>query len=85
MRYMEKSFNSKFNYPWIFFNDAPFTQEFMDKTQAETAAPCTYGQLVQWSDQVIQSIRRLTSYRTHTQGALGRARLDRSVSDGERF
>lgn len=48
MRYMEKSFNSKFNYPWVFFNDVPFTQEFKDRTQAETNAPCTYGQLV-WS------------------------------------
>lgn len=50
MRYMEKSFNSKFNYPWVFFNDVEFTQEFKDKTQAETNAPCTYGQLVWWSD-----------------------------------
>ncbi|GAM38457.1 hypothetical protein TCE0_033f09195 [Talaromyces pinophilus] len=42
MRYMEKSFNSKFNYPWVFFNDVEFTQEFKDKTQAETKAPCAY-------------------------------------------
>lgn len=46
MRYMEKSFNAKFNYPWVFFNDVEFTQEFKDKTQAETNAPCTYGQFV---------------------------------------
>ena len=46
MRYMEKSFNSRFNYPWVFFNDVPFTQEFKDKTQAETNAPCTYGERI---------------------------------------
>jgi hypothetical protein len=28
MRQLEASWNSKFNYPWIFFNNVPFTEEF---------------------------------------------------------
>lgn len=43
MRDVERTFNSKFNYPWIFFNDKPFTEEFKVKTQAETKAKCLYG------------------------------------------
>ncbi len=43
MRDLEKTWNSKFNYPWTFFNDEPFTEEFKRKTQAETKAKCTYG------------------------------------------
>lgn len=43
MRDLEKTWNSKFNYPWTFFNDVPFTPEFKEKTQAETKAECRYG------------------------------------------
>ena len=43
MKDVERTWNSKFNYPWIFFNDKPFTDEFKQKTQAETKAKCQFG------------------------------------------
>jgi mannosyltransferase len=43
MRQLERSWNSNFNYPWTFFNDVPFTEEFKQCTQAETKAECRYG------------------------------------------
>ena len=43
MRDLERTWNSKFNYPWTFFNDQPFTEEFKKRTQAETKAECRYG------------------------------------------
>ncbi|KAI4211865.1 MAG: hypothetical protein LQ351_005356 [Letrouitia transgressa] len=42
MRDLEKTWNSKFNYPWTFFNDEPFTEEFKKRTSAETKAKCYY-------------------------------------------
>ncbi|KAH8802987.1 family 15 glycosyltransferase [Xylogone sp. PMI_703] len=42
MRQVEASWNSKFNYPWTFFNNVPFTEEFKRRTQAETKAECKY-------------------------------------------
>ncbi|MCJ1467176.1 hypothetical protein MMC07_005799 [Pseudocyphellaria aurata] len=42
MRDLERTWNSKFNYPWTFFNDEPFNDEFKRKTQAETKAKCFY-------------------------------------------
>jgi mannosyltransferase len=45
MRDLERTWNRKFNYPWTFFNDEPFTEEFMKRTQAETKAECRYGML----------------------------------------
>lgn len=69
MRQLELSWNNKYNYPWIFFNDVPFTEEFKKRTQAETKAQCHYG----------RSCRRHTFYRRLTgtvsidsEGALGR-------------
>jgi len=43
MRQLEAVWNSKYNYPWIFFNNVPFTEEFKKRTQAETKAECRYG------------------------------------------
>lgn len=43
MRDLERTWNHKFNYPWTFFNDEPFSDEFKEKTQAETQAECKYG------------------------------------------
>lgn len=40
---LERTWNSKFNYPWTFFNDVLFTDEFKEKTQAATQAECRYG------------------------------------------
>lgn len=43
MRDLERTWNNKFNYPWIFFNDVPFTEEFKRKTRAVTKAKVYYG------------------------------------------
>lgn len=40
---LERTWNHKFNYPWTFFNDVPFDDEFKRKTQAVTKAKCYYG------------------------------------------
>jgi len=40
---LERTWNGKFNYPWTFFNDEPFSEEFKTKTQAVTKAKCNYG------------------------------------------
>lgn len=42
---LERTWNSKFNYPWTFFNDVPFSAEFKRRTQAMTQAECRYGLL----------------------------------------
>ena len=42
MQDLERTWNSKFNYPWTFFNDEPFTPEFKKKTQEQTKAKCSY-------------------------------------------
>ncbi|KAK9472765.1 family 15 putative glycosyltransferase [Dipodascopsis tothii] len=42
MREVERTFNSKYNYPWTFFNDEPFTENFKRRTQAMTQAECRY-------------------------------------------
>ncbi|KAJ5716547.1 Glycosyl transferase family 15 [Penicillium malachiteum] len=42
MHDLERTWNSKFNYPYIFFNDVPFTEDFKQKTQAATKAKCQY-------------------------------------------
>lgn len=42
MRQLEYRWNSKYLYPWIFFNDEPFTEEFKAGTRNLTAAKCYY-------------------------------------------
>jgi mannosyltransferase len=42
MNDLERTWNHKFNYPWTFFNDVPFTEEFKTKTSAATNAKCHY-------------------------------------------
>lgn len=39
---LERTFNGKFNYPWIFFNDEPFTAEFKERTSSLTSAKTSY-------------------------------------------
>lgn len=39
---VEKTFNSKFNYPWTFINDEPFSKEFKAKTREKTKAIINY-------------------------------------------
>jgi mannosyltransferase len=43
MRDLERTFNRKFNYPWLFLNDVPFTDEFKRRISAETKAQVTFG------------------------------------------
>lgn len=43
MRDLERTFNRKFNYPWLFLNDVPFTEDFKKKISAETKAKVTFG------------------------------------------
>ncbi|KAK4621785.1 Glycolipid 2-alpha-mannosyltransferase 1 [Fulvia fulva] len=42
MQELEATWNHKFNYPWTFFNDEPFTEEFKKATRANTKAECRY-------------------------------------------
>lgn len=42
MQDLERTWNRKFNYPWTFLNDEPFTERFKQVTQAQTKAQCTY-------------------------------------------
>ena len=44
MRDLERTFNRKFNYPWLFLNDIPFTEDFKKKVSAETKAKVTFGE-----------------------------------------
>ena len=42
MQDLERTFNHKFNYPWTFINDEPFTEEFKTVTRHNTNARCRY-------------------------------------------
>ncbi|TVY84573.1 Alpha-1,2 mannosyltransferase KTR1 [Lachnellula suecica] len=42
MRQLELRWNSKYQYPWVFFNDEPFTEEFKAATRNLTSAKCYY-------------------------------------------
>ncbi|KAJ2964588.1 hypothetical protein NQZ79_g434 [Umbelopsis isabellina] len=43
MSHMEATFNWKYNYPWIFLNEEPFTEEFINLTRSMTKAEVSYG------------------------------------------
>ncbi|CAG8604122.1 9637_t:CDS:2, partial [Cetraspora pellucida] len=43
MRQLEDRFNHKYNYPYVFLNDVPFTEEFKKYTSALTKAKTEYG------------------------------------------
>lgn len=45
MRDLERTWNHKFNYPWTFFNDVPFSDEFKKRTREVTKAEVRYGTL----------------------------------------
>ncbi|KKY36703.1 putative glycosyltransferase family 15 protein [Diaporthe ampelina] len=42
MKDLERTWNHKFNYPWTFFNDKPFTDEFKKRTSEVTNAETRY-------------------------------------------
>lgn len=51
MRQLEDRFNHKYNYPYVFLNDVPFTEGFKKFTRALTNAKTEYGLIPkkQWS------------------------------------
>ncbi|KAJ2773365.1 hypothetical protein IWQ57_001328 [Coemansia nantahalensis] len=51
MQQIEDRFNHRFNYPYVFLNDEPFSDEFKNMTQSMTNAPVHYGQIpaAHWS------------------------------------
>lgn len=42
VRDIEKRFNSKFHYPYVFLNNKPFTQRFIDKVSQVTSGECFF-------------------------------------------
>lgn len=50
MRDLERTWNHKFNYPWTFFNDVPFTDEFKRRTSEATRAETRYGNTWEWHE-----------------------------------
>lgn len=43
MKQLEARFNRRFNYPYVFLNDEPFTEEFKELTTSLTNAETKYG------------------------------------------
>ncbi|KAG2231403.1 hypothetical protein INT48_004438 [Thamnidium elegans] len=43
MQDVEQRFNNKFNYPWVFLNEEPFTKEFIDTTTGVASSQTYYG------------------------------------------
>ena len=69
MRELEETFNRKFKYPWIFFNDEPFDDRFKRITTSLTDAETHYGRTAAFADS-------LTLVRDNPKTALGCANLD---------
>ncbi|KAJ2616319.1 hypothetical protein H4S08_000813 [Coemansia sp. RSA 1365] len=42
---LEQRFNRKFHYPYLFLNDKPFSQEFMQKVAASTTSNVTFARI----------------------------------------
>ncbi|PFH54344.1 glycosyltransferase family 15 protein [Amanita thiersii Skay4041] len=40
---MEDRFNKRYNYPWVFLNEEPFTEEFKQRISVLTDAPVSFG------------------------------------------
>ncbi|KAF5353136.1 hypothetical protein D9758_008774 [Tetrapyrgos nigripes] len=43
MGYLERHFNKRFGYPWVFLNEEEFTEEFKTRVTAATEAPVSFG------------------------------------------
>lgn len=63
MHDLERTWNHKFNYPWTFFNDVPFSAEFKKKTQAATKAECRYGTISRSLQCSVVGVRQRTDGR----------------------
>lgn len=48
-------FNKKYNYPFVFLNDQPFSDEFKKYTSGIASSACTYGQIPadHWDEQPV--------------------------------
>ncbi|KAJ7449825.1 glycosyltransferase family 15 protein [Mycena latifolia] len=44
---MEDRFNRNYNYPWVFLNDEPFTEEFKQRVSVLMDAPISFGLIPQ--------------------------------------
>lgn len=75
MEDLERTWNSKFNYPWTFFNDVPFTAEFKRRTQAATKAKCFYGEKLLHLVQISLKVTR-----DDTERALGSPVMDQQAT-----
>ena len=43
IRQVEDRFNKNYHYPWVFLNDVPFTDEFIEVTSALVSGKAKYG------------------------------------------
>ena len=51
MKQIEDRFNKNYHYPWVFLNDEPFTEEFIEFTTKRASGKTEYGLIAeeQWS------------------------------------
>ncbi|KAK9453922.1 nucleotide-diphospho-sugar transferase [Dipodascopsis uninucleata] len=70
MRMVEDRFNRKYRYPWVFLNDEPFTNEFINYTTGMASGKTRYGLIdqSQWSipenldtDQIQRNMEKMVS------------------------
>ncbi|KAI8906412.1 nucleotide-diphospho-sugar transferase [Gorgonomyces haynaldii] len=67
MQQLEASFNARYNYPYVFLNDVPFTDEFKQAMQKNTNASVKFGVLdrkkmwdePQWIDKLKAAEQRI--------------------------
>jgi hypothetical protein len=45
LKQFEERWNKKYNYPYVYLNDEPFTSEFIEKTSAITKAKTFHGKI----------------------------------------
>ena len=77
MRDLERTWNRKFNYPWTFFNDVEFTDDFKRAIRSETKAKVRFGKENHaYSDIAWEDIDPWL-YRWDTPRTLGRPSMDK--------
>ncbi|KAJ1951170.1 hypothetical protein FBU59_000322 [Linderina macrospora] len=75
IRQIEDRFNSRFNYPYIFLNDVPFTEEFKTGVRILTNANVSFGELdseswgmPEWIDreryEMVKSYRKMCRFQS---------------------
>ena len=71
MRDLERTWNRKFNYPWTFFNDVPFDDDFKRLVKLETKAKVNFGKAARPSSTLFRWCAESWIGRGHTERALG--------------